>query len=162
MVYGTGFRGHGVCLGVESASSVLEKFWEALRSGLSPTAAATVAGVSGTTGRKWANTARYQSGSKHYGIRYSPQVRAVFWEALRSGATPMHAAMTAGASSAAARRWIQQAGYVPRTPFPAGVKLAAPSRGCVVVSGAVPPRPYGGWGLRSHVNVPSPTAIEIE
>ncbi|KAA8966872.1 hypothetical protein [Mycobacterium sp.] len=51
-----------------SAASVRERFWEALGSGLSPTAAATVAGVSGNTGRKWARNAGYQTKPEHYGL----------------------------------------------------------------------------------------------
>jgi transposase, IS30 family len=50
--------------------SVREEFWEAVRSGLSPTAAATVAGVSGATGRRWAKAAGYQVNPKHCGTRY--------------------------------------------------------------------------------------------
>jgi IS30 family transposase len=107
-------------VGVESAAR--ETFWKVLGSGLSPTAAATAAGVSGTTGRKWAKAAGYQTNTKHYGIRYSEQVRKEFWEALRSGLTPTRAAVAAGVSQAAASRWIQQAGYVPRTPVPAGLE----------------------------------------
>lgn len=124
----TGFRGHGVRLDVESAASMREEFWRAVRSGLSPTAAATVAGVSGATGRKWAKAAGYQTNSKHYGIRYSQQVRKTFWEALRSGLTPTQAAVCAGVSEHCARRWVQQAGYVPRTPVPAGLEPDAASR----------------------------------
>jgi transposase, IS30 family len=75
MGYAAGFRGHGVHLGVESAALVREEFWRAVRSGLSPTAAATVAGVAGATGRKWAKAAGYQTDRKHYGTRYSQQVR---------------------------------------------------------------------------------------
>ena len=105
-----------------------EEFWRAVRSGLSPTAAATVAGVSGATGRKWAKAAGYQTNSKHYGIRYSQQVRKTFWEALRSGLTPTQAAVCAGVSEHCARRWVQQAGYVPRTPVPAGLEPDAASR----------------------------------
>jgi transposase, IS30 family len=106
---------------------VRETFWKALESGLSPTAAATVAGVAGGTGRTWARAAGYQTNSKHHGIRYSKQVRKDFWEALRSGLTPAHAAVAAGVSDAAARRWIEQAGYVPRTPIPAGLEPKASS-----------------------------------
>ncbi|MFV0494676.1 MAG: IS30 family transposase, partial [Mycobacterium sp.] len=51
--------------------SVRERFWEAVNSGLSPTAAATVAGVHGATGRAWAKAAGYQTNPKHYGMRYS-------------------------------------------------------------------------------------------
>jgi len=107
--------------------SVREAFWEALGSGLSPTAAATVAGVSATAGQKWAKGAGYQIDSRHYGIRYSQQVRKEFWEALRSGSTPTQAAVVAGVSQAAARRWVAQAGYVPRTPIPAGPELGRTS-----------------------------------
>ncbi|BBY06215.1 IS30 family transposase [Mycobacterium noviomagense] len=128
MGYQTGFRGHGVHLSVESAALVREEFWRAVGSGLSPTAAATVAGVAGTTGRKWAKAAGYQTNSKHHGIRYSQQVRDVFWEALRSGLTPAQAAVGACVSEHTARRWVDQAGYVPRTPVVADLEPAAASR----------------------------------
>nr|WP_233432205.1 IS30 family transposase [Mycobacterium shinjukuense] len=105
-----------------------EKFWKALQSGLSPTAAATVAGVAGLTGRKWAKAAGYQTNPKHYGIRYSAEVRDAFWEALRTGATPTQAAVIAGVSEHTALRWVDQAGYVPRTPIPAGEEPDAASR----------------------------------
>jgi hypothetical protein len=52
------------------SESVRQRFWEAVNSGLSPTAAATVAGVHGATGRAWAKAAGYQINLKHYGIRY--------------------------------------------------------------------------------------------
>jgi transposase, IS30 family len=122
------FRGHGVKLDVESAVSVREEFWKALGSGLSPTAAATVAGVCGATGRKWAKAGGYQANPKHCGIRYS-QVKEAFWAALRSGMTPTQAAVAVGVSENAGREWVAQAGYVPRTPFPAGLELVVPSRG---------------------------------
>ena len=117
MGYQTGFRGDGVHLDVESGASVREEFWRAVRSGLSPTAAATVAGVAGATGRKWAKAAGYQTNPKHYGQQYSSHVRKAFWEALRSGLTPTRAAVVAGVSEHTALRWVQEAGYVPRTPF---------------------------------------------
>lgn len=129
MGYQSGFRGHGVHLGVESAAWVREEFWRAVRSGLSPTAAATVAGVSGPTGRKWAKAAGYQTNPKHYGQQYPEQVKKAFWEALRSGLAPTQAAVSAGVSEHSALRWVQQAGYVPRTPFPTGLELVMPSRG---------------------------------
>jgi transposase, IS30 family len=47
MEYPTGFREQGWH---RLPDSVREQFWEALGSGLSPTAAATVAGVAGATG----------------------------------------------------------------------------------------------------------------
>ena len=125
----TGFRGHGVKLDVELAASVREKFWKEIGSGLSPTAAATVAGVAGATGRRWAKAAGYQVNSKHHGIRYSQQVRKQFWEVLRSGSTLAQAAVSAGVSDAAARRWIKQSGYVPRTPVPAGLEPDSVPRG---------------------------------
>lgn len=117
------FRGHGVKLAVEVAASVREEFGKALASGLSPTAAATVVGVSGGTGRKWAKAAGYQNNPKHSGTRYSAQARKTFWDALWSGMTPTGAAVVAGVSEAAARRWVEQAGFVPRTPFPAGLEI---------------------------------------
>ena len=101
--------------------SVRERFWEAVNSGLSPTAAATVAGVEGSTGRDWARSAGYQTDLKHYGTRYSQDSRDRFWEAMRSGATVVEAAVIAGVSATAGQRWVIEAGYVPRTAFPAVV-----------------------------------------
>jgi IS30 family transposase len=98
--------------------SVQERFWEAVNSGLSPTAAATVAGVHGGTGRAWARAAGYQTDPKHYGIRYSQATRDRFWAAMHSGATVTEAAVIAGVSEHTGRRWVQQAGFVPRTPVP--------------------------------------------
>jgi IS30 family transposase len=98
--------------------SVREGFWEALRLGLSPTAAATVVGVAGATGRKWAKDAGYQTNAKHYGIRYSRATRDAFWGAVRSGASPVRAAVACGVSEHTGRRWVDEAGYVPRTPAP--------------------------------------------
>jgi transposase, IS30 family len=99
--------------------SVREEFWTALGSGLSPTAAATVAGVHGSTGRKWAKDAGYQTNTKHRGIRYSAAVRQVFWAAVHAGDSPARAAMIAGVSENASRQWLHQVGFVPRTPVPA-------------------------------------------
>ncbi|AFM18228.1 transposase, IS30 family [Mycolicibacterium chubuense NBB4] len=107
--------------------SVRERFWAAVAAGLSPTAAATVAGVHGATGRHWAQQAGYRGESKHFGIRYTAQQRAVFWTAVRSAVPPAQAAVVAGVSEAAARRWLQQADHVPRTPFPAEADLVAES-----------------------------------
>jgi transposase, IS30 family len=117
MGYEIGFRRRGVALGM-LAESVRERFWEAVSSGLSPTAAATVAGVDGATGRAWARAAGYRTNPKHYGIRYSQATRDAFWEALRSGLTPTRAAVAAGVSEHTGRRWVDEAGYVPRTPVP--------------------------------------------
>jgi IS30 family transposase len=104
---------------------------------LSPTAAATVAGVSGGTGRRWAQEAGYQTNPKHYGIRYSQQVKDVFWEAVYSGVRPTDAAVVAGVSEHRARRWVEQAGYVPRTLIPAGcedeIEAAAASQAMTFV-----------------------------
>jgi transposase, IS30 family len=99
--------------------SVRERFWEAVNSGLSPTAAATVAGVHGATGRAWAKAAGYQTNPEHYGIRYSQATRDSFWEAMHSGATVTEAAVIAGMSEVTAQYWVNKAGFVPRTPLPA-------------------------------------------
>lgn len=96
--------------------SVREKFLAALRCGLSPTAAATVAGVSHTAGLTWARAAGYQTNTRHYGIRYRQSVREAFWAAMHSGSSVTEAAVIAGVSVPAATRWVQQADYVPRTP----------------------------------------------
>jgi transposase, IS30 family len=98
---------------------VREAFDEALTSGLSPTAAATVAGVCGATGRRWAKEGGYQSDPRHHGTRYSAAAREAFWAATHAGASIVEAAVSAGVSENQARRWVAQAGYVPRTPAPA-------------------------------------------
>ena len=92
MEYPTGFRKQGW---PRLPDSVREQFWDALASGLSPTAAATVAGVAGATGRKWAKDAGYVTDTKHRGIRYSQAVRDAFWESVRAGSTPAQAAVIA-------------------------------------------------------------------
>jgi transposase, IS30 family len=94
----TGFRHRGIPPGGRLPESVREEFWAALRSGLSPTAAATVAGVSAKTGRLWAKDGGYQTDPKHYGIRYPQATREAFWKAVRSGLTPPQAAVIAGVS----------------------------------------------------------------
>ena len=106
----TGFRGPGQPVLPEGTR---ERFGAAVESGLSPTA--TVAGVCGATGRRWAAEAGYQTDPRHYGLRYSAEVREGFWAALRSGSSVTEAALVAGVSEHAGRRWVQQAGYVPRT-----------------------------------------------
>jgi IS30 family transposase len=115
-----GFRRHG---SKDVPESVRERFWEALRLGSSPTAAATAAGVCGSTGRKWANAAGYQTDKKHYGVRYSQVSRDRFWGAMYSGATVTEAAVIAGMSEHSAQRWVREAGYVPRTQVPAADHL---------------------------------------
>jgi IS30 family transposase len=102
--------------------SVRERFWAALNLGLSPTAAATVAGVHGATGRAWAKTAGYQTNPKHYGIRYSQATRDRFWEAMHSGATVIEASVIAGMSEVTGQYWVAKAGYVPRTAVPADIE----------------------------------------
>lgn len=103
-------------------------FWEAVHSGLSPTAAATIAGVCGATGRRWAKDAGYRPEKGHSGIRYSQQVKDAFWAALHAGATTTQAAVSAGVSEHTGRHWIAQAGFVPRTPIPADQELETRSR----------------------------------
>jgi IS30 family transposase len=127
MGYVTGFRRQGVHLDAVSAASVRERFWEAVSSGLSPTAAATVAGVAGATGRKWAKGAGYRSTRGHSGTRYSQQVRDAFWAALHAGATVVQAAVIAGVSEHTGRYWVDQAGFVPRTPIAAAPEPETPS-----------------------------------
>jgi transposase, IS30 family len=122
-----GFRRHG---SKDVPESVRERFWEVLNSGMSPTAAATVAGVHGATGRAWARAAGYRTDPKHYGTRYSGVVRDRFWEAMHSGATVTEAAVLAGMSEVTAQYWVSKAGYVPRTVVPADIEPdPSPPRG---------------------------------
>jgi transposase, IS30 family len=114
--------------GQPAPASVRGRFFTALRSGLSPTAAATVAGVSHTAGLKWAKAAGHRA-KEHHGIRYPRQVREAFWAAMWSGSSVIEAAMIAGVSQPAAVRWVAQAGYVPRTPAPLELAAAAPPAG---------------------------------
>ncbi|HEV7829596.1 MAG TPA: IS30 family transposase [Pseudonocardiaceae bacterium] len=114
------------------SESVRGEFWAAVRSGLSPTAAATVAGVHGSTGRKWAKDAGYQTNTRHRGLRYSTAVRQVFWAAVHAGQSPSRAAVIAGVSENASRQWLQEAGFVPRTSMPADT--------CAIDPDAGPPR----------------------
>jgi IS30 family transposase len=90
-------------------------FLEGVRSGLSRTASATVAGVSHTTGNRWAQAAGYPPVAEHHGIRYSAAVREAFWAAINSGDSTGQAAVHASVSLTRARIWVKQAGYVPRT-----------------------------------------------
>jgi transposase, IS30 family len=127
------FRKHGCKQVPESAR---EDFLEALRSGLSQSAAATVAGVSHQTGCRWAKAAGVPASLKHRGIRYPAAVREAFWAAMRSGASPTQAAVIAGVSENIGLIWVKQAGYVPRTAVPADTGPNA----CDVDSSACPPR----------------------
>jgi transposase, IS30 family len=95
-----------------------ETFLEALGSGLSQSAAATVAGVSHQTGCKWAKAAGVPANLKHRGIRYPSAVRDAFWVAMKAGASPTQAAVIAGVSENTGQIWVKQAGYVPRTLAP--------------------------------------------
>jgi IS30 family transposase len=98
--------------------SVREQFLVALESGLSPAAASAVAGVSQTTGARWAKATGYQTNVRHYGIRYPRSVREAFWTAMHSGSSVAESAVLARVSEHTARRWVEQVGYVPRTPAP--------------------------------------------
>jgi IS30 family transposase len=113
-----GFRVQGSKRVPESAR---EAFLAALRSGLSQSAAATIAGVHHSTGCRWAKAAGVLANPQHSGIRYSAAVREAFWAAMHSGASPTQAAALAGVSENAALAWVQQAGFVPRSQVPAGV-----------------------------------------
>ena len=53
----------------------------------------------------------------------------MFWAAMRSGSSMMEAAVIADVSQAAARRWVRQAGYVPRTPAPVESQAGMPPPG---------------------------------
>lgn len=99
--------------------SVRERFWAAVATGLSPTAAASVVGVHGATGRMWAKMAGHQGDRRHFGIRYTSVQREAFWAAINTAVAPRDAAALAGVSEAAGQRWLLQAGHVPRTPPPA-------------------------------------------
>jgi len=124
---------HGRKLVPESAR---EDFLDALRSGLSQSAAATLVGVTHTTGHKWAKAAGVAANLKHRGVRYPAAVREAFWAAMKSGASPTQAAVIAGVSENTGRIWVQQAGYMPRTPVPANTEPCA----CDRDPGASPPR----------------------
>ena len=100
-----------------------EDFLEALRSGLSQSAAATLAGVSHQRGSEWARAAGVAATLKHRGTRYPATAREAFWVAVKSGASPARAAVTAGVSENIGRIWVKQAGYVLRTQAPADLDI---------------------------------------
>src|SRR4029453_6400344 len=110
------FRKHGCKQVPESAR---EDFLEALRSGLSQSAAATVAGGSHLTGCRWAKAAGVPASLKHRGIRYPAAVREAFWAAMRSGASPTQAAVIAGVSENIGLIWVKQDGFWPTHVCPA-------------------------------------------
>ena len=107
-----GFRKQGSREVPESARDV---FLEALRSGLSQSAAATMAEVSAMTGSKWARAAGIPADLRHRGVRYPAGVREAFWAAMRAGASPTEASVMSGVSEFTGVIWVKQAGYVPRT-----------------------------------------------
>jgi transposase, IS30 family len=93
-----------------------EVFLEALRSGLSQSSAATVAGVSHQRGSKWARAAGVPANLKHRGTRYPTAARQAFWSAMKAGESIGQAALMAGVSQNTGAIWVKQAGYVARTP----------------------------------------------
>lgn len=120
-----GFRKRGSNDVPESARA---DFLVALGSGLSQSAAATVAGVSHQTGSKWAKDAGIGADLRHRGVRYPAAVREAFWTAMRSGASPLEASVIAGVSENTGVVWVQKAGYVPRTPALALAEIEPPQR----------------------------------
>jgi len=108
-----GFRKHG---SKEVPESAREVFLESLKSGLSQSAAATVAEVSHQTGSKWARAAGIAANLRHRGVRYPAAVREAFWAAMRSGSSPSEASVIAGVSENTGQIWVKDAAYVPRTP----------------------------------------------
>lgn len=120
-----GFRRQG---SNDVPASAREVFLEALRSGLSQSAAATVAAVSHTTGSKWARAAGIAADPRHRGVRYPAAVREAFWAAMRSGSSPSESSVIAGVSENMGAIWVKQAGYVPRTPALAVVEVTGSRR----------------------------------
>lgn len=120
-----GFRARGSKEVPESARGV---FLKALRSGMSQSAAATVAGVSHQTGCKWAKAAGVPADLRHRGLRYPAAAREAFWAAVRSGESVAQAAVLADVSENAGQKWVDQAGYVCRTPAPSEVEIAMTQR----------------------------------
>ena len=108
--------------------STREVFLDALRSGSSQSAAATVAGVHRSTGQQWAKAAGIVADPRHCGTRFSASLREMFWAAMHAGAGVTEAAVSAGVSENAAAVWVKQAGYVPRTPALAIVEVTAARR----------------------------------
>ena len=119
------FRKHGSKDVPESAREV---FLEGLSSGLSQSAAATVAGVHRGTGQKWAKAAGIAANPAHCGRRWPASAVAAFWSAVYSGSSITQAALLAGVSENAALIRVQQAGFVPRTPVPAQEPTVLASR----------------------------------
>lgn len=120
-----GFRMHGSKDVPASARGV---FLEAVRSGSSRSAAATLAGVSRKTGSRWARTEGIPVDSRHHGVRYPLVVREAFWAAMTSGASVIEAAVIAGVPESTGVVWVKKAGYVPRTPALAIVEIVGTPR----------------------------------
>ena len=107
-----GFRESG---SKDVSAAARQVFLDAVRSGMSRTAAATAAGVSHTTGNRWAKAAGLAVDTRHTGTRYPRVVRDGFWVQVRSGSSVSAAAAAVGVSQTAASRWAREAGWVPRT-----------------------------------------------
>ena len=123
-----GFRAHGSKEVPESARGV---FFEALSSGLSQSAAATVAGVHRGTGQRWAKAAGIAADPAHTGRRWPAATVEAFWSAMHSGASMTEAAVIAGVSENAALVRVRKAGFVPRTEYvadPAGREVEVVAR----------------------------------
>lgn len=120
-----GFRARG---SKDVPALAREVFLAALMSGLSQSAAATVAGVSHQTGCRWAGAAGVPADLGHRGLRYPAAAREAFWAAVRSGESVAQAAVIADVSENAGQKWVDQAGYVPRTPAPSEAEMAMTQR----------------------------------
>ena len=120
-----GFRARG---SKDVPALAREVFLAALMSGLSQSAAATVAGVSHQTGCRWARAAGVPADLGHRGLRYPAAAREAFWAAVRSGESVAQAAMLADVSENAGQKWVDQAGYVSRTPAPSEAEMAMTQR----------------------------------
>jgi transposase, IS30 family len=120
-----GFRARG---SKDVPALAREVFLAALMSGLSQSAAATVAGVSHQTGCRWAGAAGVPADLGHRGLRYPAAAREAFWAAVRSGESVAQAAVLADVSENAGQKWVDQAGYVPRTPAPSEAEMAMTQR----------------------------------
>ena len=103
--------------------SVREAFLEEVRAGTPFSVAATMVGVTHTTGNRWAKAAGVAASKLHHGIRYSAEVREAFWTVVRAGVAAEQAAVSVGVSRNRAHAWLTQAGFVPRTPEPADLPV---------------------------------------
>jgi IS30 family transposase len=103
--------------------SVREAFLEEVRAGTPFSVAATMVGVTHTTGNRWAKAAGVAASKLHHGVRYSAEVREAFWTVVRAGVAAEQAAVSVGVSRNRAHAWLTQAGFVPRTPEPADLPV---------------------------------------